>query len=220
MPEHDWQKSDETAPVVAVEQRDGARCNLLIRPAKLITAAGEFLCVLRDVSPGGCKVRLFHPVAAPAHMTLELGNGDRYAVERVWERDGHAGFRFEAPIPVEYVLNEDGPFRKRPVRLRITRPAVIVAGRDAYPGTLLDLSQQGARVACEAALARDQRVRLEIAGVPAIVSTVRWCRSGATGLVFEQTFKLDELARVVASLQPPLPSPQDAENAAFLARYS
>jgi hypothetical protein len=203
----------------AGEQRGSARCNLLIRPAKLITSMGEYLCVMRDVSPGGCKVRVFHPIASPPQMVLELGNGDRYEVERVWERDGHAGFRFRAAVPVEYLLNETGPFRKRPVRVRVQQPALIVSGREAAAGMLLDISQQGARVACEAGLAQDQQVRLEIAGLPAIVAKIRWRRSGAVGLVFETTFKLDELALVVARLQPAPPTPEEAETLALRAKY-
>ena len=188
-------------PMPPAEQRYGPRINLLIRPAKLVTPAGEFLCVMRDVSAGGCKVHLFHPLPDSPAMVLELGNGDRYDVEPVWIRDDKAGLRFVNPVPVEYLLNEEGVFRKRPVRLRVCVPAVIVAGRDACPVTLRDISQQGARVEGEAAVAVDQRVRLEIPGIATVVAKVRWKRSGALGLVFEQTYRLDELAGVVMKLQ-------------------
>ena len=188
-------------PAQPAEQRDGLRINLLIRPAKLVTPAGEFLCVMRDVSTGGCKVHLFHALPDAAAMVLELGNGDRYDVEPVWVRGDKAGLRFVEPVPVEYLLNEEGVFRKRPVRIRVSVPALIVAGRDACPVMLRDISQQGARVEGEAPVAVDQRVRLEISGIADVVTKVRWKRSGALGLVFEQTYRLDELAGVVMKLQ-------------------
>jgi len=183
------------------EQRDGARYSLLIRPAKLVGEDAEYLCVLRDVSPGGCKVRLFHPLPLQGAMVLELGNGDRYEVERVWERDEHAGLRFLAQVPVSYLLNEEGPFRKRPVRLRLAHPALLVAGRETAAVTIRDISLQGARLDCDAHLAVDQQVRLEIPRVRPIIAKVRWRRTAAIGLVFEQTFRLDELARLMLALQ-------------------
>jgi hypothetical protein len=194
-------------PPAAADQRAGQRFNLLIRPAKLAFADNhEFVCVLRDVSPGGCKARIFHPLPPEGAMILELCNGDRYPVERVWESEDqagawHIGLRFRDAVPVEYLLNEDGRFRKRPVRIRLALPALIVAGREAIAGELRDLSQQGAQLTCEAHLAVDQQVRLEIAGLSPIVAKVRWRRPPAVGLVFEQTFRLDDFARLVARLQ-------------------
>jgi len=193
-------------PVNHAPDRRAARTNLLIRPAKLIGADGEYLCVLRDVSEGGCKVRLFHSLPAAGISQLELGNGDRYAAERVWERDDHAGLRFLEPVPVRHLISEEGRFRKRPVRLRLALPALLVAGRDALPGVLRDLSQQGAQLECAARLAVDQQVRLEVPGLAPIIAKVRWRRETAPGtmgigLVFEQTFRLDDLARIALRLQ-------------------
>lgn len=188
-------------PILPAEQREGPRINLLIRPAKLVTPAGEFLCVMRDVSAGGCKVHLFHALPDAPAMVLELGNGDRYDVEPVWVRGDKAGLRFVDIVPVEYLLNEEGVFRKRPVRIRVCVPALVVAGRDACPVTLRDISQQGARAEGDAAVVVDQRVRLEIRGIPNVVAKVRWKRAGALGFVFEETYRLDELAGVVMKLQ-------------------
>ena len=200
---HDDERDLPNAPpALPGEQRTGARFNLLIRPAKLAFPEGrEYVCILRDVSPGGCKARIFHPLPPEGAMVLELGNGDRYPVERVWEREDHIGMRFRDAVPMEYLLNEDGRYRKRPVRVRLSLPALIIAGREAIAAEVRDLSQQGAQLACEAHLAVDQQVRLEIAGLTPIVAKVRWRRVPTVGLVFEQTFRLDDFARLVARLQ-------------------
>lgn len=185
--------------------RGAPRVSLLIRPAKLIAPSGEYLCVLRDASATGVKVRCFHPLPAQA-MVLELGNGDRYEVERMWEQGDHAGLRFRETVPVEYLIKETGPYRKRPVRLRLTLAALLIAGRDVLRVVIHDLSQQGARIECAEPLALDRRFRLEIPGVPPITAKVRWRRPPAVGLVFEDTFRLEDFARLAFRLQP-LPEP-------------
>jgi hypothetical protein len=187
------------------DQRGAQRIGVLIRPAKLVAPSGEYLCVLRDASSTGVKVRCFHPLPAQG-MVLELGNGDRYEVDRMWEQGDHAGLRFRSPVPLEYLVKETGPYPKRPVRLRMTLPALLVAGRDVVPATVHDLSQQGARIECEQQLALDRRFRLEIRGVAPIEAKVRWRRLPAAGLVFETTFRLEDFARLAFRLQP-LPQP-------------
>ncbi|MFC3174940.1 PilZ domain-containing protein [Novosphingobium bradum] len=187
------------------DQRAAPRVNLLIRPAKLVAPCGEYLCVLRDASASGVKVRCFHPLPAQA-MVLELGNGDRFEVERVWEQGDHAGLRFRGAVPVEYLIKESGPYPRRPVRLRLVLPALLVAGRDALHATVHDLSQQGARIECAEQLAINRQFRLEIAGLAPIIAKVRWRRPPAAGLVFEDTFRLEDFARLAFRLQP-LPAP-------------
>src|SRR5687768_5980409 len=97
-------RQDETAPAVTanvadeVEQRGVPRFTLLIRAAKLLSPAGEFLCVVRDASEAGVSVRLFHPLPADVALTLEMPNGDCHELERVWEEEGKAGFRFAGPV--------------------------------------------------------------------------------------------------------------------------
>lgn len=196
----------------AAELRAAPRVSLLIRPAKLIAPSGEYLCVLRDASATGVKVRCFHPLPSQA-MVLELGNGDRYEVERMWEQGDHAGLRFRQRVPVEYLIKETGPYPKRPVRLRLTLPALLVAGRDVLRVIINDLSQQGARLECDAVLALDRRFRLEIPGLPPINAKVRWRRPPSAGLVFEDTFRLEDFARLAFRLQPlPEPPGEDDRN--------
>lgn len=178
------------------------RVGMLIRAAKLIYGGGEYLCVMRDVSSGEIKLRLFHPLpVGDEPFELELANGDRHAMVRLWERDGHAGFRFLERVSVAELVNENGPFGKRPLRLRMKLPATITINGDEYPALVLDLSQQGARIETPAYLALDQQIRVAIQGLPEIWAKVRWRNLPAVGLVFETTFKLDELARLTAALQ-------------------
>src|SRR5690606_35530629 len=123
------------------EQRRAPRFTLLIRSAKLTSPYGEFLCIVRDVSETGVSVRLFHPLPADVPLTLELPNGDRHPLERVWEDDGRAGFRFASQTDIERLLESPSPFAKRPVRVNLEVTCDVMVGTRWVAGRILNLSQ-------------------------------------------------------------------------------
>ena len=191
------------------EQRSEARYALLLRPAKIVAPFGEYLCILRDVSARGLKLRLFHPLPPGQRMLLELANGDRYEVERVWERDDQAGFEFVHAADLRHLLSENSRFPKRQLRLNLQTPAMICVNGVACPVVLHNLSQMGGRLEYDGRLAIDQQR----------YAKVRWRRPPAHGFVFEETFRLDELARLAAALQPfPAAAPEEDEVDALFAR--
>ncbi|MDF1833570.1 MAG: PilZ domain-containing protein [Alteraurantiacibacter sp. bin_em_oilr2.035] len=183
------------------EMRNAPRYTLLIRAAKLVTQAGEFLCVIRDASETGISARIFHPLPSGRQMSIELQNGDRYDVEMVWQDADRAGFRFAHSADIRKIIECPSRFDKRPVRINLTAPAQVeIQGRAEY-ATIQDISQQGAKVACSSSFAIDQRVRLMADGMRNTSAKVRWRGNGACGLVFEETFQYGELASIVSRLQ-------------------
>lgn len=186
------------------DRRNGQRFTLILRAGKLVCAAGEFLCVLRDVSDKGLKVRLFHPLPPSPSYEIELSDGERLAIEPVWLRGCNAGFRFAGgPVDVHCLLAEAGPFPKRHIRLALAGDLPVrltdVAGEQF--GRVLDISQHGAQLEMAGGLLIGQQLRLEAEGFPALQVRVRWRRGEAYGVVFQQGFRLDELAELVARLQ-------------------
>lgn len=193
--------ASSAAPRSFEEMRGAQRFTLLIRSAKLVCESGEFVGIIRDVSETGLRLRLFHALPADARMALELANGEHYFIERVWERDSHAGFRFAAPIDVQAFIAEVSPYPRRQLRLRLQFPAIATA--DGQPGaaTVHDLSQQGARIEAGRFLAVGQRVKLQADGFPAVMAKVCWRSAPEYGLAFEQVFTLEALAVLAAELQ-------------------
>lgn len=191
---------DETRP--DTEQRATARFTLLIRTAKLIADSGEFLCVVRDVSTDGIKARLFHPLPEGGPLEIELAAGERHPIEKIWQEDDITGFRFAAPVALDRLLADapDGR-RKRPVRLRLALPALVISNGRRVNAAFRDISQHGASIICEEYLAMDERLRIDCDWLPELTARVRWRRSPQYGLIFEQTFRYDELARLTAPLQ-------------------
>lgn len=182
--------------------RAAPRFSLLIRSAKLVYAGGEYICIVRDVSASGVRLRVFHRLPAEIAVTLELATGECFAIERVWERDDHAGFRFADPIDVHRFIAEAGPYPKRPLRLRLDFAAKVTIDADPFAATIRDLSREGARIDTDEKLAIGQKVKLEAKGLPALMAIVCWRRVPSYGLAFQQTFTFEELAKLGARLQP------------------
>jgi hypothetical protein len=182
------------------ELRAAPRFTLLLRTAKLIGLAGEYLCVVRDVSTTGISVRTFHPLPQ-GQLVLELPNGDRHPLEKVWEGEGSAGFRFCGEVDVTRLVEGKGRFPKRGVRLHMELPATLSSLGGVHDAVVRNLSQQGARIEARSRFAIDQRVQIELKGLPPIRAVVRWRKNHEYGLAFVDTFQFAELARLAATLQ-------------------
>jgi hypothetical protein len=159
--------------------------------------------VIRDVSVSGVRLRLFHDLPAERHLMLVLANGESYFVENVWEREREAGFQFSAPIDVTAFMTESSRFPKRQVRLALDLPAVL-AIRDTSSSIIIrDLSQHGAQIETDRVLFVGQHLRLKANRLPQIFASVRWGNASNYGLVFQNSFRLDELAQAIWAIREP-----------------
>ncbi|HSM53501.1 MAG TPA: PilZ domain-containing protein [Erythrobacter sp.] len=183
------------------DQRNAQRYSLLIRPAKLLSPQGEFVCILRDVSSTGVSTRLFHSLPACTNYTLELQSGQTYEMSRVWVREQEAGFEFTSQVDVDRLVSEASEFPKRGLRLALQFPITVTAGVTRSMAVVENISQQGARFECKDLLALDQNVRLEGDGLRETRAKVRWRRGTQYGAVFDDTFSLRDFALLAASLQ-------------------
>jgi hypothetical protein len=183
------------------EMRAARRYTPLIRAAKIVAEAGEFLCVVSDISVTGVSVRLFHPLPRKGALKLEMPNGDQLTIDPVWVQDGRAGFRFAGDVNLPRVLSGHSKWPKRPIRLNLDMPATLSGLTGRFEATIRNISLQGAQIECEGRLAIDQRLRLSSKVLPEIVTKVRWRKGNLYGLVFDTTFQFADLARIVASAQ-------------------
>ncbi len=198
---------EPTPDTPGAEQRAAPRFTLLIRAAKLVSAQGEFVCVIRDVSETGVSVRLFHALPGCKDFALHMPAGAVYEISRVWEKGNEAGFTFTEAVEVERLVNESSEYPKRGLRLGLCFPVTINLLAGSFEAVVENLSQQGARLTCDRLLAIDQTVRLampDLSGKPREVrAKVRWRREQHYGVVFDDTFTLGDFARLAALLQAP-----------------
>ena len=186
------------------EQRTSRRYTSLIRAAKLISAHGEFVCVIRDVSSTGISVRSFHRMPAGDTVSLELQNGEVFDLRKVRGNEREASYTFRSHVSVERLINETWNYPKRQLRLNIAIPLTLSTLTAREEVLTINLSQQGARIECDARLAIDQTVRIEGKLMPEIRAKVRWRKDNVYGLVFDTTFTLREFAILAATLQCPI----------------
>lgn len=198
---------DEAPDTLGADQRAAPRFTLLIRAAKLVSAQGEFVCVIRDVSETGVSVRLFHALPSCKDFALHMPAGATYEVSCVWQRENEAGFTFAHSVQVSQLINESSDYPKRGLRLGLCFPVLVHTLSGSFEAVVENLSQQGARITCDQLLAIDQNVRIAAPGLTGktgeVRAKVRWRRECHYGVVFDDTFTLGEFARLAARLQAP-----------------
>ncbi|WP_246449805.1 PilZ domain-containing protein [Qipengyuania soli] len=196
--------SDQFGLASASDQRSAPRYTSLIRAAKLVCGQGEFVCVIRDVSSTGVSLRTFHALPTDVSIALELQNGETYELRQVRRNGFEASYRFLKPVPVERLIHENWNFPKRQLRLNLVMPLTISTLTQKANALSLNISQQGARVECDAVFAIDQNVRVYNDFVPEIRCKVRWRRDANYGLAFDNFFTLREFALLAARVQCPI----------------
>lgn len=188
-------------PQETTDQRGSPRFTLLIRNAKIVYPSGEYLCVIRDVSASGLRIKAFHRLPEEEPLYLEMGTGERYSIAPVWQGEHIAGLRFREDQDVVSIIRDDGPYPKRSLRIMLQVAATVTRLGKSCPVTIENISQYGARLDCTERLAIEQRIVLAAENLPDIEATVRWRKGTQYGVAFRRTFRIEELAVLVAGLQ-------------------
>lgn len=183
------------------DQRGAERVAVMIRTAKLVSAAGEFLCIVRDVSATGVRLKLFHDLPGDVRLALQLANGASYSLDMVWQECGQAGFRFCQTIDVEAFVHGHSGETHHPIRLCLHVPVFLAAGGMEDVVTLTGLSQQGADFESARHLAVGEPVKLWCDGHSGLIGTICSRSGGGYGVVLRNHFGIGELAELVADLQ-------------------
>ncbi len=172
----------------------------MLRSAKVVCQAGEYVCLVRDVSEDGVLLRYLHAVPPEARIILVLANGQTYPIERIWSAEEEAGYRFAGAMAVEEFLHESAPFGLRPVRLAIPASARILDGSATHTAHLRDLSTHGASFACDAGIGAGRLISFQISGLLQQLGQVVWSDDG----VGENGARNDGLAHIGVQFQQPL----------------
>ena len=198
-PNHPINEPGKTQRSRAADLRSAPRVSLLLRVAKLIVDDRELPCIIRDVSLTGMRARVFQPLPDHKALSVEVSPGERHRIELVWVANDYAGFRFTDEVDIRWIVEDvRGALPKRPVRLKVSLTATICSEADEFAVAVQNISQRGASIKCKKILMIDELIRFQTDRTAPIYAKVRWRRHPQYGIVFEQPFQLDELARLLS----------------------
>jgi PilZ domain len=181
------------------ERRQHARSVKVMRVARLkdIKLHAECLGMVRDVSSGGMMVDAQFPLEIGQTLAVALLDSHEFSGEVVW-RDGNTyGIHFPDKIEVDEILakpsiQNDGR-RARLPRFVIDRPATLHIDAKIIEVRLVDISQRGAKLACNAKLKMHMNILIRINSQRSVRATVKWQAGPVAGVEFHRLFALDEL---------------------------
>lgn len=186
------------------ERRSEERATTLLRAGKLVVDGEQQLCMIRNISSAGAMLKLWRTLPEGQRIQVEITPDCPVSATVIWTQGDLVGVAFDQRIDVANTLTGQGhagPYRRiaRTPRLRTHCPARIGIEAREWAVVLSDVSLNGARIATEEALSRDEEVTLSIAGLVPVSGRVRWCRDGHAGIEFDRPMPLDVLASWVAS---------------------
>src|SRR5690606_40404828 len=100
------------------------------------------------------------PLPPDVALTLEMPNGDQHPLERVWEEEGKAGFRFTEEVDIGRIVESPSEFARRAVRVNLQVPCDLIVDGRTDSWMIVNLSQQGSQLQTTERLSLIQRVRI------------------------------------------------------------
>jgi hypothetical protein len=178
--------------------RDKRHVTILL-VGRLITAAGDALARIRNVSAGGLMLEAGVPLVPGDKVRVELRTVQAVEGTIAWATAPRAGIRFDAPADVAQLLHPAAAapavtLPPRPPRLATCCPVQLChQGRSRY-AVLADLSQGGGHVQELAGAVVGDQLGVAIPGMPTRRAVVRWVRGGDAGFIFLEPLPFVELA--------------------------
>jgi hypothetical protein len=182
------------APCADANRRDGERHMTLYRVGSILVENRRELCLIKNISAGGMMIRLYCSIAEATPVIIELKSGQPISGKISWVRDHNAGIAFDRPIDVIDVLSAtmDGP-RPRMPRIETHCHATLRDGANMLRVQVCDVSQGGAKIACEAILSVGTDVVVTLPGLDPQPGVACWADSGFIGISFNRLLPLGEL---------------------------
>jgi PilZ domain len=187
------------------ERRRDSRQVTVLRVAKLRTANGEELCLVRNISAGGLMAHIYSELGIGDAAVAEFKSGHAIAGRILWRRDGMVGMQFSEKVNAASVLAGDDDalptLQQRAPRIDLEAPGRIRVGAQSYAVALCNISQGGARVRLDDAGRAVGQLVLMVNGLPPLAGSIRWERDGDAGIEFDIPVPFDVLAQWVPMAQ-------------------
>jgi hypothetical protein len=182
--------------VPSPERRRSERYTTTMRVGVMLTDAGSELCVVRNISCGGLRARVYSDIKVGTRAEIELKSGQTVSGVVTWFNDQHVGLQFDQPVNVEQVLSSassaaDGHKARFP-RVEVRRFAMVRSGARSVRGETVDISQGGVKLVVTETLELGHVV-VSLAGLDPLPGVVRWSDKRYAGIEFNDLIPLDRL---------------------------
>jgi hypothetical protein len=186
--------------------KDERRANL--RVGIFVSAAGRQLCLIRNLSRGGARVRVYRRFRLGSRATLDLKTGHRIKGTVVWAQQGHVGLEFDAPVDIEQLFSTESlaakGHRARLPRVECDAAATVRVGTQIIKGRVVDISQGGIKLESDQAIEPGEAVVL-LPDLYPLASSVRWTDGRYSGIGFKELVpfrRLLDWTRTWSSAEP------------------
>ncbi len=184
---------DNVAPSKA-ERRDGKRHLTLFRVGAMHVNGRRELCLIKNISAGGMKIRPYCALTEGDEITVELKSGMSVPGRVAWLDSGNVGVEFDTPVDVIDILSasQDGP-RPRMPRIEVDCHATVREGAQHYRMRVVDVSQGGVKLESPVILEHGHDVVVTLPELAPQPGVTRWCDDGFIGVTFNRLLSLGEL---------------------------
>jgi len=161
------------------------------RLGKLVTGAGQSLCLVRAISDRTATLDIDVPFEADEAAVLEIGR-ETIAGTLVKLGGSRAELRCADPVELDTILASGG--RRTLPRVEVDAYARIEVGGLCIAARIRDISTGGMKLFAEDVLCVGDRVRVTVKGLDARPGgTVRWCAGDHAGIEFAEPLPLVRL---------------------------
>ena len=190
----------DTPPAPIGERRETERHLTLFRVASIVAGNHHELCLIKNVSGGGMRIRAYCPLEVGACVQIELKSGDPIAGKVGWVDGNEAGIVSDQAIDVMDILNTSMKGAKpRMPRVEVGGMVGLREGAQQWRVAACDISQGGIKLRGDIALAKASEVVVTLADLAPIQGTVSWCEGGHIGVSFNSPIPLETLVLWIRS---------------------
>lgn len=181
-------------PPAKGDRRDDTRHLTLFRVGAMDVSGRRELCLIKNISAGGMKIRPYCDLAVDDDLTIELKTGMSVPGRVASLENQDAGVEFKEPVDVIDILSsaQDGP-RPRMPRIEIDCFATVRNGANVHRMRVVDISQGGIKLESPVILPKYCDVTVTLPGLEPQSSATRWCEDGFVGVTFNRLLSLAEL---------------------------
>ena len=187
-------------PPAAVDQRAGRRLRTVYRVARVACNGRYGLARVFNLSDLGMMMSSPLDLCVGDLVTVDLSDSCTLTGSIMWHDGARCGVRFAAPIDgaamLKRLFEERHTQRWRPLRVPISRAAMVRSEVGIQMVRIEDISQSGMKVAHDGRLRPGLAIVARLSPEVECRGVVRWSQDGKAGVMLTDPLSVEQLADV------------------------